>query len=127
MGRTGAGRIAVVVLAATALLCGLGYAVMRMRAVQQRERGQRSEQPAGAKSRYSAFERFGLILGEVPRFIRNRSLDTGRYSNIEPEDYLGPQQCQQCHAEKHQAWSQHSHRWMNAAATPDRVKGDFPA
>src|SRR5216683_62470 len=123
--RLRAGRIAVVVLVVTLLLCSLAYALLRMRGVRQREPDLRSEQPPGARSRFSAFERFGLILGEVPRLLRNRSLDTGSSSNIAPEDYLGPQKCQHCHVDKYQAWSQHSHRWMNAAATPDRVKGDF--
>src|SRR5437879_13008871 len=93
--RLRAGPIALVVLVVTLLLCGLGYGVLRMRGVRPREPNLRPKQPAGARSRFSAFERFGFILGEVPRLLRNRSLDTGGYSNIESEDYLGPQRSEE--------------------------------
>src|SRR5262249_44895720 len=48
-------------------------------------------------------------------------------SNIEPEDYtaLGPAACAKCHTAEHRNWSNHAHRFMNHAATPDYVKGDF--
>jgi hypothetical protein len=122
------GRAVLVTLAALLLLGGLGYLVWGRKAARSArspEPEASAARPVGAKSRYSAFERFGFSLGEVPRVLRSRSLDTGSYSNIEPEDYSGVEKCQHCHADKYQAWSQHSHRWMNAAATPDRVVGDF--
>jgi len=61
---------------------------------------------------------------EVPESIRNRSL-TSAYSNIEPEDFVGPGACEECHEEKFESWSEHRHRWMNAPAGPEAVKGDF--
>src|SRR5262249_8960038 len=33
--------------------------------------------------------------------------------------------CAACHKDKYETWSRHPHRWMNAAAVPDHVKGDF--
>jgi predicted CXXCH cytochrome family protein len=78
-----------------------------------------------ARSRYSAFGRFGFWIGAVPAQARARALDTGTYSNIEPEDYAGPARCAGCHAAQYKNWSQHPHRFMNAAATPEQVAGDF--
>ena len=49
----------------------------------------------------------------------------GQYSNIRPEDYVGPERCGKCHQKNYQKWSQHPHRWMNAAATSTTVKGRF--
>src|SRR5687767_14948986 len=46
-------------------------------------------------------------------------------SNIHPGDYIGPKACQECHQENYNAWSKHSHRWMNALADESTVKGDF--
>ncbi|RMF43512.1 MAG: hypothetical protein D6753_04925 [Planctomycetota bacterium] len=46
-------------------------------------------------------------------------------SNIAPPDYRGPDSCQQCHEEKYDHWSGHSHRWMNALANEQTVAGDF--
>lgn len=51
---------------------------------------------------------------------------TGREgSNIHPEDYIGADACKECHRENYQAWSNHSHRWMNALADESTVRGDF--
>jgi hypothetical protein len=61
----------------------------------------------------------------VPDAIREKATDTGTYSNIEPEDYVGADKCADCHRQKYESWSRHPHRWMNAAATLDHVKGDF--
>lgn len=46
-------------------------------------------------------------------------------SNIRPEDYTGPDACVSCHQENHNDWSEHSHRWMNALAEPENVRGNF--
>jgi predicted CXXCH cytochrome family protein len=77
------------------------------------------------RTRFCEFDRFGFWWGEPSAAQRQRYLNTGTYSNIEPEDYVGPKRCASCHASQYKAWSEHSHRWMNAAATPDRVVGDF--
>jgi len=47
------------------------------------------------------------------------------YSNIHPQDYLGPQACAKCHAREFDQWSQHPHRKMNQDASPESVLGDF--
>ena len=47
------------------------------------------------------------------------------YSNIAFADYVGPETCADCHAEKYALWRTHPHSRMNADATPDSVRGDF--
>ena len=51
------------------------------------------------------------------------------YSNIHPEDYVGPDACVECHEQNHQenfdSWQTHSHRVMNQNASEESVKGDF--
>lgn len=76
-------------------------------------------------ARFFPFQRFGFWWGSVPEDVRAYTRDTGTYSNIEPDDYVGAQQCGTCHAEQYKTWTQHPHRFMNAAATPERVLGDF--
>ena len=48
-----------------------------------------------------------------------------QFENIHRDNYSGPQACQQCHPQQHAAWSDHSHRWMNAMANEATVLGDF--
>jgi hypothetical protein len=47
------------------------------------------------------------------------------YSNIHPEDYLGPETCANCHLEYYETWKSHPHSKMNLNATDDTVVGDF--
>lgn len=47
------------------------------------------------------------------------------YSNILPDDYVGPAACRECHATQHRQWSSHPHRLMNQLVSPAVVKGDF--
>jgi predicted CXXCH cytochrome family protein len=47
------------------------------------------------------------------------------YSNILPEDYVGPTECARCHQEKFERWWKHPHRRMNQLPGPDTVLGDF--
>jgi hypothetical protein len=47
------------------------------------------------------------------------------YSNILPDDYVGPESCAGCHAQKHRLWSKHPHSRMNQLPGPDTVRGDF--
>lgn len=51
------------------------------------------------------------------------------YSNIYPEDYVGPDACRECHEQNHDdnydAWSNHAHRVMNQNASDESVLGDF--
>src|SRR5579864_8940047 len=59
----------------------------------------------------------------LPANLRLAAADTD--SNIHPADYTGPDACRQCHPRNYQAWSTHPHRWMNAPATAETVRGDF--
>ncbi len=62
---------------------------------------------------------------QAPAEVREESVPPGPFSNIRLADYAGPEACRPCHADKYEAWSRHSHRWMNAEAGPETVKGDF--
>ena len=84
-----------------------------------------NDAPGEAEGRLYKFDRFGFLWGKVPKRTYEFAKDTGAYSNIEPEDYLGSEKCATCHKENYEAWSKHPHRFMNAKATSDRVMGDF--
>ena len=62
---------------------------------------------------------------EIPLDIRTKSVNIFDDSNIRPADYAGAESCRKCHAGKHADWFEHSHRLMNAMATPENVRGDF--
>ena len=62
---------------------------------------------------------------EFPQGVREASIDSGGASNIRPVDYAGSESCAECHSSKHEDWMGHSHRLMNALATPQNVQGDF--
>ncbi len=47
------------------------------------------------------------------------------YSNVRPEDYVGPQVCGKCHANNYKEWKRHSHSRMNMFADRGSVVGDF--
>lgn len=47
------------------------------------------------------------------------------HSNIRKGDHAGADSCKECHEKNYEGWSRHSHRWMNALATDETVKGDF--
>ena len=50
----------------------------------------------------------------------------GAYSNVRPEDYVGPEMCGGCHDERYQQWQGNLHRRMNRLVTePGAVLGDF--
>lgn len=57
---------------------------------------------------------------EFTEGLRRNSL-----SNIRRTDYAGQAACKKCHAENHDLWSNHAHRWMNAEANDQSVMGDF--
>jgi predicted CXXCH cytochrome family protein len=60
-----------------------------------------------------------------PSELRQKATPTGEKSNITKADYAGPESCKECHKANYESWSKHPHRWMNALATPETVKGDF--
>jgi predicted CXXCH cytochrome family protein len=61
----------------------------------------------------------------LPADVQDRSVPSGSRSNIHPTDYVGPQACRPCHTRNYESWSSHPHRWMNAPASAETVKGDF--
>ena len=66
-----------------------------------------------------------MVWGDVPSSARRAAMETGEFSNIKRDDYVGPQACGKCHEKQHAGWSKHPHRWMNALASEETVKGDF--
>lgn len=53
------------------------------------------------------------------------SVSQDSYSNIRPEDYVGPEECGNCHADNYASWQQHPHSRMNQLASADAIIGDF--
>ncbi len=47
------------------------------------------------------------------------------YSNILPDDYVGPLTCKECHPTQYSRWKRHPHHNMNRLATATTVMGDF--
>jgi hypothetical protein len=65
-------------------------------------------------------------LAADPRVLPDDAVDRAvTYSNILPGDYVGPDACRQCHAQKYRLWQQHPHRRMNQLPAKDTVQGDF--
>jgi len=62
---------------------------------------------------------------EVPEAVRRVSAPTGTHSNINRGDYAGPDSCRKCHPQNYASWAEHPHRWMNAMAEQETVRGDF--
>lgn len=62
---------------------------------------------------------------DLPADSLHASVNTGTNSNIRRADYSGSEACVECHQDKYDDWSKHSHRWMNAMAVEPNVKGDF--
>jgi hypothetical protein len=61
-----------------------------------------------------------------PRLLRAHEIDlSSTYSNILPQDYVGPQTCGECHSRQHRLWSEHPHRRMNQLPTRETVRGNF--
>jgi predicted CXXCH cytochrome family protein len=70
-------------------------------------------------------EHLTLHWDPLPATLQERLVPTSSISNIRPQDYVGPEACKKCHTEQYENWSEHPHRWMNAIAAPETVKGDF--
>ena len=47
------------------------------------------------------------------------------YSNILPDDYVGPETCGSCHPTQYSQWKEHPHHCMNQLPSTDSVQGDF--
>lgn len=63
--------------------------------------------------------------GSVPPELLAARVDGKGQSNVRKEDYAGAEACRECHAENYKNWSNHPHRWMNAWANDETVRGDF--
>ncbi len=109
----------------TVVLVGGGVAAVLIRPVLFPPAGPPADDPGG-----------GELARNPQRLVTSRHLTlwwdfpvhltrTGTGSNAHPADYVGPAACQKCHPGNYEAWSHHPHRWMNALATPESVKGDF--
>lgn len=66
----------------------------------------------------------GTELGPVPA-SQSPTTDGEGYSNIRFEDYVGPEECGNCHLENYTSWKQHPHSRMNQLATAAAILGDF--
>ncbi len=73
----------------------------------------------------AAGRRLTLWWDGLPEEVRARSHAGTGESNVHPASYVGPEACKKCHPGNYHAWSTHPHRWMNAPAGPETVKGDF--
>lgn len=87
-----------------------------------------AENTGGSKSNarvYPRGEKLFFWWDEMPAKVTNVSFETGPTSNIHPEDYAGVDSCKKCHEQNFEDWANHPHRWMNAAANEETVKGSF--
>jgi predicted CXXCH cytochrome family protein len=75
--------------------------------------------------RLVATPRLSVWWDEIPSGLGVSSQPDGVSTNIHPADYVGPDACRACHPKNHADWSDHPHRFMNALATPEMVRGDF--
>lgn len=75
--------------------------------------------------RYVDFDPLIFWWDSIPDNLREVAIETGPQSNMHFDDYVGPDACQECHKKNYDQWSQHPHRWMNAKATSETVRGDF--
>ena len=101
----------------------------------ERERNADAEQrenAANPRERTSAdtrsFSRGNLTMvwdSLTPDVLSQIAATSKSTSNIRQADYAGPDACKSCHQENHADWSAHSHKWMNALATPETVRGNF--
>ncbi len=93
-------------------------------ATAQVSESQESLRPPGS-IRAQQFGRFTLWWDGIPEPVKQGRVDTGEQTNIHRSDYAGPESCKKCHEHNYELWSGHAHRWMNALASDETVKGDF--
>ncbi len=72
-----------------------------------------------------AGSRAQLIWAGLTDQQRERGALAAIHSNVRKGDYAGADSCKECHEKNYEGWSRHPHRWMNALATDEIVKGDF--
>ena len=96
-------------------------------------RNQASSEPASdgnqglleRETRYYQQGNLTLLWDPMKPAIRAQVQPVSLKSNITPNDYVGPQACEECHRENHAHWVESSHKKMNALASSDSVLGDF--
>ncbi len=110
------------------LMAGLALGVVALTLVLTFRPFAASDPPRGPRQQpkvLASGKRLTVWWDALPDAIRSRSKSAVDESNIHPADYAGPAACQQCHKDNYDAWSTHPHRWMNAPASGDTVRGDF--
>jgi hypothetical protein len=84
--------------------------------------------PPAVKLRVKGFVAVAVgigVLAIVGFVISHFVVEEAPYSNIHPEDYVGPETCGSCHEKNYEMWKDHSHRKMNLTASEESVLGDF--
>lgn len=89
------------------------------------DRSQGASQQYYARMEPSEQPRIVHWFGGVPTELIANRVDGGGQSNIRREDYASSTACKDCHAENYKHWSNNPHRWMNAWASHETVRGDF--
>ncbi len=82
--------------------------------------------PAAApQARYVTSGKLTMVWEPIKPEILQRVSPTSTISNLTRSDYAGAEACQKCHRENFADWANHPHRWMNAIASDQTVRGDF--
>ena len=76
-------------------------------------------------TRYFASGNLTLVWDKIKPEVRQLVNPTSTSSNMARKDFAGSQSCAECHKENYAEWSEHPHRWMNALANAESIKGDF--
>jgi predicted CXXCH cytochrome family protein len=119
-----------------AVLAGIGYwwwsAPVEGVRQQAANAPENSSSPAPAaipqtarETRYFAKNNLTLVWDTMKPDVVQKLYPTSNTSNIAPKDYTGPESCKSCHPTNYEDWSHHPHRWMNALAIEENVRGDF--
>jgi predicted CXXCH cytochrome family protein len=81
--------------------------------------------PAAPPRKLTAGGRLTIWWDVLPKSVQQITTPSSRESNIHPADYVGPHECRKCHQGNYDQWAKHPHRWMNALASPETVRGAF--
>ncbi|MBG87560.1 MAG: hypothetical protein CMO80_11765 [Verrucomicrobiales bacterium] len=81
--------------------------------------------PSGHTNFWDPKRQVRFYWDEVPVRITEQGVDTEGQSNVRKMDYAGAETCVDCHESNHRNWEKHPHRWMNALANDESVRGDF--
>ncbi len=129
----------IVGVSAIALLGGIAAFALqgsqRVRTIRQSSRSESQElgnrevtegsNKSEPQARYFSSGNLTLVWDKIKPKVRQLVTPTASSSNIAKSDFAGSQSCVECHKENFANWSEHPHRWMNAEATAETVKGEF--